>query len=117
MAPNSAPPIRNVVALAAAKTRSRNSRTSISGRSARQAWRTNSATSTMPTTIGPHTSGSLKPPCDSLSDSPNTTPASAGREQRQPEPVEPAGVGAARVGLQQPRGEHQREPIAIGTLT
>ena len=116
MAPNKAPPIRNVVALAAAKTRSRNRRTSISGRSARQAWRTNSATSTMPTTIGPHTSGSLKPPCDSLSDSPNTTPASPGESSSSP--VQSSRPASARpASAFSSRAASTSAAAAIGTLT
>ena len=84
MAPNSAAPTRNVVAAAALKAGTRNSFTSSSGRGAPHAWRTNSATRTRPAAIGPHTMAASKPPCDSLSDSPKTIPASPGDSSASP---------------------------------
>ena len=39
---------------------------------------------------------------------PEHDPGEAGREQRQPEPVQAPRVGAAGVGLEQPRGQHER---------
>ena len=84
MAPKRAAPTRKVVEAAALNVRLRNMRTSISGRSARSEWRTKSATSATPATIGPHTRGSVKPPCDSLSDSPNTNRPRPGESSSSP---------------------------------
>src|SRR3954469_16673438 len=84
MPPNSAPASRNVDAAAALKPVARKRRTSISGRSANQAWRTNSATSTAPTTIGTHAIGAVMPPCVSVSESPKTIPARPGDSSSSP---------------------------------
>ena len=109
MAPKRAAPTRKVVAAAALNVRLRNSRTSISGRSARSEWRTNSGDE--------HDAGDHRAPHDgigeaavrlALGQSEDEQPE-AGREQQQPVPVEPSGVGAAGVGLEQLRRQHQRE--------
>src|SRR4051812_15069663 len=84
MPPNRAPASRNVDAAAALKPVARNSFTSISGRSANHAWRTNSATSTMPTTIGTHAIGAVMPPWVSVSERPNTMPARPGESSSRP---------------------------------
>ena len=116
MAPNSAAPTRNVVAPAAENARSRNSRTSMSGRGAPQAWRTNSATSTSPPAIGTHTSGSPKPPCDSLSDRPKTIPARPG--ERSASPSQSSRPASARpASALSSRAAMTRATTTIGTLT
>src|SRR5919106_739388 len=84
MAPNSAPPSRNVVKAAAEKALCRNSPTSISGRGARRACTTNAATSARPAIIGPYTSGWPNPPWDSVCERPKTTPAIPGESSSRP---------------------------------
>ena len=116
MAPKSAPPTRNVVAAAAENAGTRNSRTSISGRDANHAWRTNSATSTSPPTSGPHTTMSANPPCDSLSDRPNTIPASPGDSSASPcQSSRPASARPASAFSS--RAASTSAATAIGTLT
>ena len=110
-APKSAAPSRKVAAAAAPKAGTRNSFTSSSGRGARQAWRTNSATSTAPAAIGPYTIGSPNPPWVSLSERPKTMPARPGESSSTP--VQSSLPASARPASACSR----REPIASATAT
>src|SRR5919199_496162 len=96
MPPKSAPARRNVDAAAALKPVARKSFTSISGRSANHAWRTKSATSTAPATIGTHAIGAVMPPWLSVSESPKTIPATPG--ERSSSPVQSRRPASARPG-------------------
>src|SRR3954454_92580 len=116
MPPNSAPAIRNVDPAAALKPVARKSLTSMSGRSANQAWRTKRATSTMPATIGTHAIGAVMPPCVSVSDRPNTMPASPGDSSRSPvQSSRPASARPASACSSFPASPSAR--IAIGMFT
>ncbi len=116
IAPNSEPASRNVVAEAAPNAGTLNSRTSISGRGARAACMTKAAISSRPATIGAHAIGSPMPPCVSVSESPNTTPARPGDSSARPSqssfPASARPASACRSLAARPS-----EKIAIGTLT